>query len=234
MGKITVTLSANAGLGIQIAGKRIWVDALHGQKASGFSTVTPQLMEKLLADPDFQEPDAICVTHCHRDHYSRELLLQAADRWPEAKLFLPEQKLPEQTLVSGVGADYQIGEVTLRFLRLPHEGDKYAHTVHYGLLILSPGGNILVSGDCATGSPALAEALGNTEIDVAIMAFPWLTLNKGRAFLERLQPKQLLLYHLPFPEDDDCGYRQAAAKAAEQWKQGSVTLLWHPLQSVTI
>lgn len=234
MGNITVTLSANAGVAIRIAGKRVWVDALHGQKASGFSTVTPQLLEKVQADPAFFEPDAICVTHCHRDHYSREMLSQAAHRWPKAKLFLPEQKLPEQTLVSGDRVDYQMGEVTLRFLRLPHEGEKYAHTVHYGLLLQSPDGNILISGDCATGSPALAEALGNTPVDVAIMAFPWLTLNRGRAFLERLQPGRILLYHLPFPEDDDCGYRQAAVKAAEQWKQGSVTLLWQPLQSVTM
>ena len=234
MGNITVTLSANAGLAIQIAGKRIWVDALHRQKAAGFSVVSDELLEKVLADPAFAEPDAMCVTHCHRDHFSRELISQAADLWPDVKLFLPEEKLPGQILISGDQYQHRIGDVALRFFRLPHEGERYAHTVHYGLLLESPDGNVLISGDCATGSPELTAALENTTIDVAVMAFPWLTLAKGRTALEQLQPKQILLYHLPFPEDDDCGYRQAAQKAVEQWKQKNAALLWKPLQSITI
>lgn len=234
MGNITVTLSANAGVAIQVAGKRIWIDALHKQKVNGFSAVTGELLEKLLANAAFQEPDAICVTHCHRDHFSRELISQAVDRWPSTKLLLPEEKLPGQTLISGDRCQHRIGDVSLRFFRLPHEGERYAHAIHYGLLLESPDGNVLVSGDCATGSPELTAALEDTTIDVAVMAFPWLTLAKGRAALERLKPKNILLYHLPFSEDDECGYRQAVQKAAEQWKQKNATLLWQPLQSITI
>ena len=234
MENMTVTLSANAGVAIQIAGKRIWVDALHSRKAAGFSTVSPALLEKVLENPAFQTPDAICYTHCHWDHFSREQTQQALARWPEAKVFLPERHFPGQLLPEGQQPEFSLGNVTLRFLRLPHEGARYADTVHYGLLIRSPEGSVLVSGDCAVAAPELARALEGIELEAAILDFPWLTLSRGRAFVERLQAKRILLYHLPFPEDDVNGYRQSAAKAAERWPRGNASLLWEPLQTIII
>ena len=52
MGKIKITLSANAGVCVEICGKRIWVDALHDTKVPGFSTLDAarQAMAKILAD----------------------------------------------------------------------------------------------------------------------------------------------------------------------------------------
>jgi len=231
MGEITVTLSANAGVAIEIAGKRIWVDALHSKKVPTFSAVSQALFAKLLAAPEFEKPDAICYTHCHPDHFCREMTVQTLHRYPEAKLFLPQQQFPEQVLLEGQNPEFQLGDVTLRFLRLPHEGAQYANTVHYGLLILSSQGNVLVTGDCAVAAPELLEAVAGIQLDVAVLDFPWLTLSRGRAALEGLNPKKILLYHLPFPEDDTNGYLDSAAKAASRWEKGNVKLLYKPLQT---
>ncbi len=119
----------------------------------------------------------------------------------------------------------------LRFLRLPHEGAQYANVIHYGLLILSSQGNVLVTGDCAVAAPELMQAVEGIRLDVAVLDFPWLTLNKGRTALESLNAKNILLYHLPFPEDDGNGYRDSAAKAVSRWEQGNVRLLRQPLQT---
>ena len=228
MGNITVTLSANAGVCVDICGKRIWVDALHSKKVPGFSTVSPELLQKLWTAPAFGMPDAICYTHCHPDHYSRKLTAEAQTRWPEAILLLPGEP------VTGERYEDSLGDVTLRFLRLPHEGVQYLDTVHYGLLILSPQGNVLLTGDCAVAAPELFDAISGVELDVAILNFPWLTLNKGRAALERLNAKKILLNHLPFPEDDGNGYLNAAAKAVSRWEKGNAKLLRSPLQTETL
>lgn len=225
MGNIRVTLSANAGVCVDICGKRVWVDALHDRKVAGFSAVTPQLLSALWDAPAFQQPDAICYTHCHPDHYSRKLTAQARTRWPEAALLLPEDP------VTGAYYDCPLGDVTLRFLRLPHEGAQYADTVHYGLLLLSPAGNVLVSGDCAVAAPELLRAVSGVELDAALLDFPWLTLNRGRAALEDLNAKNILLYHLPLPEDDQNGYLDSAAKAVNRWQKGNARLLCNPLQT---
>ncbi len=231
MGKINITLSANAGLAIDICGKRIWVDALHSKKVPTFSAVSPELFAKVMTAPAFEKPDAICYTHDHPDHFSREMTIKAMERWPSAKAFLPQQRFAQQILVEGECPEYVLDDVTLRFLRLPHEGAQYAGVTHYGLLILSSQGNVLVTGDCAVAAPELMQAVEGIRLDVAILDFPWLTLGKGRAALEALAPRQILLYHLPFSEDDENGYRASAAKAVSRWEKGNATLLWNPLQT---
>lgn len=236
MAEISVTLSANAGVAIAFGGKRIWVDALHTEKQSGFSALTPALQSKMLHCDAFYDPDYICTTHCHPDHHSRALMQAAKQLWPKAKLFLPEREFADQVLVEGETYTFSDGDMTLEFIRLPHEGAQYAHVKHYGLLLQCAGKCILLAGDCATASPALAQALQGRQVDLAILDFPWVTLSKGREFVQTiLRPKHLLVCHIPFAEDDVCSYRPAAQKSVEQLtKQMDIRLLWNPLQTVEI
>lgn len=224
MAEIKVTLSANAGVAIQIDKHRIWVDALHNEKQAGFSAVTPELYQEILSNAAFQSPDYICVTHCHPDHYSEEMVKEAVKRWPTARLCLPLR-----------GA-YKVtdGDLELAFIRLPHEGAQYADVLHYGILIGCGGKHILIPGDCETASPVLSQAIGERQIDLAILNFPWVTLSKGRAFLTQLlKPKQILLCHLPFEADDLGGYRKSAQRNA-QLLEMDVRLLREPLQTEVV
>jgi L-ascorbate metabolism protein UlaG (beta-lactamase superfamily) len=236
MAEVQVTLSANAGVAIQIGSHRIWVDALHEQKQDGFSAVSEPLFRQILACDKFAWPQYICVTHCHPDHYSKELTAKAKQLWPKAKLFLPECEFEDQVLVEGNSYTFTDGNLKMEFIRLPHEGAQYANVKHYGLLIQKADICILLAGDCATASPALAQALQGRTVDLAILDFPWVTLGKGRDFVQKfLQPKHLLVCHLPFEEDDICGYRQAAKKSVDALSQQmDIRLLWNPLQTEQI
>lgn len=221
MAEIKVTLSANAGVSIQIGAHRIWVDALHEDKQPGFSAVSQELYQKVISSDAFASPEYICVTHCHPDHYSQVMVAQARKIWPAAKLCLPQQEAWK----------IHDGSLTLEFIRLPHEGAQYADVVHYGILISACGKNILLPGDCETASPALEEAVGEREVDLAILNFPWVTLSKGRAFLTKLKPKHILLCHLPFEEDDVGGFRKSAQRNAQLLENVDVRLLSEPLQT---
>lgn len=218
--EVCVTLSANAGISVQIGKHRIWVDVLHEEKQPGFSAVSPSLYQQVLQSAAFAAPDYICVTHCHPDHYSKTMLENAKKLWPNAQLCLPKQDA------------YKVknGELTLEFIRLPHEGAQYADVLHYGVVIGLGEKNILIAGDCETASPALMEAVGDRSIDLAILNFPWATLSKGRAFLtQKLKPKHIILCHLPFEEDDVGGFRESARRNA-QLLDLDVRLLTEPLQ----
>ena len=46
----SVSLSANAGVSLQMGPHRIWVDALPTRKAEGFSTVSPELWARMQAE----------------------------------------------------------------------------------------------------------------------------------------------------------------------------------------
>lgn len=230
---VTVTLSANAGVAIELAGQRIWVDALPGQKREGFSALTPALQQRMLKCEAFFYPDHICFTHCHGDHYSRSLTEATRKLWPKAKLYLPEPEFQDQQLIEG--QTVSAGSIRLRFISLPHEGAEFADVKHYGLLISTDGCNILIPGDCAIASPVLEEAIKATTIDLAILDFPWITLGKGRDFLQNtLRAKHILVCHLPFAQDDVNGYRRSAIHAAETLWHPDLRLLLEPMQTEKI
>lgn len=233
MPPIKVTLSANAGVCVSVDNHNIWVDALHRKKQASFSTVTPELQKKMLTCEAFFHPEHICYTHCHGDHYSKELTQAAKSLWPEAKLYLPEPEFAEQFLIEGDVCTFSQSNLTLQFIKLPHEGAQYADVKHYGLIISAGDCRILIAGDCATASPALAKALGGMSVHLAILDFPWATLRKGRAFLtDTLNAKHILLCHLPFAQDDTQGYRLAATQAAQALKHRlEIRLLLEPLQT---
>ncbi len=227
--EIKVTHSANAGVAMEIGSHRIWIDALHEEKQPGFSAANPDILEH----EAFAAPGYICYTHCHGDHFSENLTAMAKRRWPQARLYLPEPVFAQQYLISGDGCTFQNDDLKLRFFPLPHEGMQYTHVKHYGLLVSVGGCNILAAGDCATGSPALLEALNGEHIHVAILDFPWITLAKGRAALKKLRPEHILVCHLPFAQDDMNGYRDSAVRSSGLVEQ-DVRLLLEPLQEETI
>lgn len=227
----TVTLMANAGIVLNLCGHSLWIDALHTDRVPGFSTVSPALwaQARTLLPP----PELLFFTHCHPDHYARSLTNEARILWPAANLILPQREFPDQLLLSGHEARLSAGGMTLRFLRLPHEGG--AEIPHYGLLLSGGGGSILVAGDCEPASPVLARYLEGVSVDLAVLNFPWLTLRRGRRYLEEvLRPRHLLLVHLPFPEDDANGYLDVARRAAEASSLADVRLLYRPLQQEAI
>lgn len=231
MADCSVTLSANAGVSIRLGGCRIWVDALHAQKVDGFSTVTPELWSRMRTEPAFVPPDLICFTHCHQDHYARSLTAEARALWPQATLILPEREFDDQILLQGPEVSLPFQTLTLRFFRLPHEGEAFAAVPHYGLLITRDNFQILIPGDCPVASPALAERLRGTEIDLTLLDFPWIAQKKGREFIEKvIRPRHLLLYHLPFQEDETHRYRAAAQRCLGRVNLPDVRLLMEPLQ----
>lgn len=232
-----ITLTANAGAVLRLGRFRFWVDALHDKKVPGFSTVTPVLWEAMAARPDFEEPDLLFFTHCHPDHFSPRLTRQLLNRWPQARVILPEQYFPDQLPLTGRRERLTLPGLTIHFARLPHEGPQYKNVAHYGCILEQEDGfRILIPGDCALAAPELAEFLSDHgPVDAALMDFPWVTLRKGARFIrEYIHPRYLLVCHLPFPGDDIYGYRKAAIRFAAQMEGLDVRLLLEPFQQETL
>ena len=228
MSTCAVTLTANAGLVLEWNAHTLWLDALHTGPVPGFSAVSPALWARMRSA--LPPPELLCFTHCHPDHYDHTLAAEALALWPSARPVLPRQDFPQQLLLSGDEVRLSGGGLTLRFLRLLHE-EPYGDVPHYGLLITDGAVRLLIAGDCAVASPALTRHLEGRPVDLAILNFPWLTLGRGRRYVEEvLRPKHLLLCHLPFPEDDGNGYLEGARRAAGLSSLPDIRLLSRPLQ----
>ena len=220
MAQIKLTLSANAGGALQLGEHRVLIDALHKQKVPGFSSMNDEQQNALFTHPEFVAPEWIIYTHCHPDHYAEDLTTKALDRWPDAKLRMPE------------AWEEAAGDIQIACFPLTHDGAAFRNTPHDGILISWQGKNILIPGDCAVDDEELLRIVDGRRIDLAILNFPWLTLRKGRACLENvLRPAQCVFWHLPFAEDDGNGYRSSAEAALKQYPG---TLLYNRFQTLEI
>lgn len=233
MPQYRITLTANAGVAVQSREIRFWSDAVHSSHVPGFSSVTPALWRDIQLSGFCARPDLILFTHRHPDHYSRELTEEALRLWPYAELAAPFQDFPDQFLLDERRRKLSMHGVSFRFAPLIHEAGPGGQPPNYGCLADFGGCRLLIPGDCAVAEPALAAFAGEKPVDILLLDFPWITLKKGREFIRRyLRPAHLLVYHLPFAQDDEFHYRPAAEQAAGLLDfVPDVRLLKEPLQS---
>ena len=224
----SAVLNANAGVSITTPHSRIWVDALHDEHEETFSDVTPGIGQKMKKHPGFVNPDVIVFTHLHGDHFSRRLTEEAMRLYPCAKVILP----------SGTETfrRFEIGGDELYCIRTLHEGRAFTEELHEAVVIGSGEKRILLAGDMRIDEKTAEKLIRDMEENVsgpeedgrlfgAVFApFPWLTTTRGRRVMkEILRPERVILYHIPFAEDDRFGYRDAVRKmlcGPEREKEG--------------
>jgi len=221
---ITAALCANAGVSITTPEGRIWIDALHDEHEETFSDVTPAMWDEMKTHPDFRDPDVLVFTHLHGDHFSRRLLEEAMRLYPHAKVILPSA---EESF-----RQFTVGQDEISCIRTLHEGRAFTDTLHEAVVIESTGRRILLTGDMRVDAETAAKLVrdfcrntgaemhGTEEtrrpsglFDTVFAAFPWETTTRGRKILEDiLRPEQVVLYHIPFQEDDLFEYRDGVRK----------------------
>lgn len=235
MSGITVTHTANAGFFLDMGSVRVAVDALHrGLSTEGYPGVSRELWERIKAEQP--APGIVFFTHCHPDHFAYALAEPAGQVWPDTQFLLPERRLSEQRLLTEAEERFTLGDLSLRFFRLTHEGESYRDLPHYAMLAESAGVTLFSSGDGEIVDPALPEVIGPEGVDIAVLNFPWLCLRGGRKVVqELLRPKHILLNHFPSADRDSLGYRQTARRAAERFfPDTDVRILTEPLQRIIL
>lgn len=235
MAHCKITLVCNAGIVLEIGRTVIWSDVLHNDKAPRFSTVGPELADRVIDGGAVPSPDMLLYSHCHRDHYSRDLTERALAKWPKAQLVLPREDFPgRQVVLAKEEETLTFQGLKFRFGRLTHQGEQFADIINYGTIIDAHGFRILMAGDCTVDSDELESFVGQEHIDLAILSFPWVTRTEGRETVDQIiRPERLVVYHLPFAEDDWAGLRPHAAGWATYVRNiADVRLLWEPWQTM--
>ncbi|MBE6961735.1 MAG: MBL fold metallo-hydrolase [Ruminococcaceae bacterium] len=230
-----LTLICNAGIVLELGRAVIWSDVLHDDKTPRFSSVTPELAKKVIDGGIVPAPDLLLYSHCHRDHYSQGLTERALAKWPAAQLILPREDFPgRQLLLDQEQHLFSFRGLQFRFGKLTHQGADFAHIPNYGVIINAGGFRILMAGDCTVESDELGTFVGQEHIDLAIMGFPWVSRPQGRAIIDEvICPDRLVIYHLPFAEDNWAGLREKSAAGAAYIRSiPDMRFLWEPFQTM--
>ncbi|MFZ5974544.1 MAG: MBL fold metallo-hydrolase [Bacillota bacterium] len=259
--EIRATLLATAGVIVETVGIRLMIDGLFGKDGHPFSVVPQPLMDNLLQGFEpFGTIDYLLFTHLHPDHFgSGEAIAYLRDNTVRG-VFLPvdesEEKLrragnglrqwmdahnvPFRPLSMPIGShgryDMEPG-VALTTFNTGHMGPQYAHISNYCLLLTLGGKTLLFTGDADFLDDSFAGALNGCKVD-AVFINPLFYQNpRGRAILDTvIRPRQVILYHIPFEEDDAFMMRPMVRYQMGRYKSDTytVTALTEPNQQVVL
>ncbi|SHI14350.1 Beta-lactamase superfamily domain-containing protein [Sporobacter termitidis DSM 10068] len=232
----SLILTANAGVIMTVGDRQFLVDALHNEKMPGFSAVPPNVLPAVWRRFQSCAPTAVITTHAHPDHVSTALWNEARLRWPASFFISPGAPLEGTIVLNDPRQRIFLAGAALDAVRLPHQGSGFEPIVNYGFFFEIDGFNVLIPGDCSVSAlDMLSELIAGRHVDVALLNFPWITLSGPRDFvLNSIAPSHLVLFHLPFREDDSEGYRPAAFKEANVISSVAVRLLSEPFQEVVV
>lgn len=207
--------TVNAGLYLTSRQTALLIDGIHEGPVNGFSGMPAVLSEQLLYGYGvFAHLDGLLFTHLHPDHYDADKVNRMLDTRSGLALWGPglsSRGISEYRETSS-GCTFRIGDFRIFAYPTVHSGVPFREEPHRSLLIRNETTDeaFLISGD-AVFSPELADTVnenagGPGSVTAAFINVYHLIEEPSRAFLLRLAPARMFLYHRPLPEDDTCNY----------------------------
>ena len=251
--RIQVTLVANAGLLLRDRNMTILVDALFRDEECSFCMPSESTYEKLLRGaPPFENIDYVLFTHLHADHFSEALTREFLCRHGVKGLILPasdslerqgffdwvmERGIPCAVLTEHTGkAVFRLSpEIQLTAVRTLHLDRKYHGVPHFCYLIAFGDRKLLLTADADYTEDSFA-FLGEETIRAAFVNPLFFSdLHRRRFFHGSLPAETVVVYHLPFPEEER-QLQQMFLQSLRDWpKEGPpVVVLDRELQSAEL
>ncbi len=214
---------ANAGVLLEIDGRRFLIDAPIRDGIAPYAVSTPDDRRRLEAAlPPYDAVDAILITHWHEDHFSpdaaaahlaqnpRALFISSPEvvaRLRAAAPDLPDGRVRAVLPAPGESAAVAVGGVTVRVLRIRHNPTRRLPAQHVGFLI-GDRGAVLHVGDADPAADNFAVLRPFPPVDLALLPF-WYVVDEAtrRVVADTMAPRRIFALHLP-PGDAD---RVAAA-----------------------
>ncbi|MEL7647656.1 MAG: MBL fold metallo-hydrolase [Sedimentibacter sp.] len=228
MQNIKLTQIVNAGLLIEGNGKKILIDAIHCEKTHEWSTVTDELMDYMIyGSGKFKDINFLLFTHCHKDHFNAEKTFEYIRNNKAEMLITPklgDSDCKSSGLLKELDTDYyQIGTVDMdnlkiSYLRTKHLAHEKVGIDHYVYIVEIDKKIILFLGDADFCKAELAQSIKDISADVLVAPFIVVNSTLGRKFVENINPRILILNHLPGREDDSSRYRGLTDRNIEKFE----------------
>lgn len=252
--RLHVTLVANAGLLLEYKGTKLLLDGIYGTEGHPFSNLSPELFQQMKdGAPPFDDVDVLLFTHAHPDHFSPEMTLEylrqrrvkgvfAPDTRTVAesglKAFLQEEKIPSALLSDETDRiGYRITpEITVRAFRTLHLDKQFEKVKHFCYLITFGEKTVLFTADIDYVTEDLSRLNGLRLDAVFINPLFFSVLRQEKFFRGKLNTDRIVVYHVPFAEDDSMGMRARMEHDLAQWgaDRTPVTALKEPFRTLEL
>lgn len=218
---ITVHYTGNEGFLVEVAGKKILLDALYREGVKGYVAPTASQSEAMeTGKPPFDGIDLVLSTHYHADHFHPDAVGSFLKNNPGAtfistdqarqaleKVFTGYQEIAGRVRglhpAEGTAARERVDGINLEIFNLHHGRNRPVENL--GFLIEVGGRRILHMGDTESTTTDLEPlALGKKEIDLAFVPFWYLVKGSWRETIHlAVAPRRIVVMHLPAPDAGD-------------------------------
>lgn len=214
--------SVNAGLYFWDGRNGLLIDAIHQGREEGLSPMPTFLSGQLRRGSGlFGHVTGLLFTHLHHDHYDADKVRQFQQSMPGLPVYGPDL-VEGRVELEVVRLDiYRIvmGSASLWAWNTCHDGNTFAGTPHQSFLLTLGRERFFVAGDAAlnvSDASRIAEVRRGPVTAVFCNLYQLASPN-GQEFLRMLSPERVFLYHLPFSEDDQCGYHRLARQVLRKY-----------------
>ena len=226
-----VTYVSNAGVLLEIAGKKILIDSLCDSVMPIYKNTPKEIKEQILCGlPPFDNIDIMLVSHHHSDHFEPKSVAEFLQRnrrailisTPETvrRLKKEDPALSESRLIA---PPLQVHEtekldsngIRIQVISMIHEGKDFRDVENFAYLIEVNGTCILHPGDAKPmeenfNHPGL---VGNS-INLLLAPFPYVGIPSGHAVIEnQIKPEKIVAIHLPHQELDQFNWIKGTKKS---------------------
>lgn len=233
-GGVQVFLIANAGLLLKWNGVSLLLDGIFRCPRGPFSSPSPSVWQAMMEGRSpFEVVDCVLFTHGHEDHFSPELALEFLRRRSVRALFLPMEmagvegllscakdqavkcmELPAETggVAFQVSPGLQVQAFSVRHL------DKRYHSVPHLCYLISFGAKRLLFTADSDYTYETFDFLGSQRLR-AVFVNPlfFSALSHGRFFKGSFDAEDVVVYHVPFKQDDSLKIGPALSRDRARW-----------------
>ena len=219
--------TVNAGLYFHNSEHGLLIDGLH-LGDGGFSVTPKTLVEQILSHTGlFAKKIDLAFTHLHGDHFDPALVRRFYEKNPDSGIYAPELSMACSSVKNLAGGIDRLwfGDFLLTTFSTTHDGAPFANQPHRSFCLQAEGQQYIICGDAILNQSLAKQmtAFCSETTDAVFINVYQLASPGGLAFLKEIDPQQVFLYHLPFPEEDPYGYRKMAKSIVSQqsydWEQ---------------
>jgi L-ascorbate metabolism protein UlaG (beta-lactamase superfamily) len=227
---------SNAGVLLNLGGKKILIDALTLPGNDIYKDTEPLIRDKIIQGiPPFDQIDLFLVTHHHRDHFDAESVINCLEYQQGLVLVSTQEVVSRLSAYSGnvssnrcfalnptlYGSEtMEICGVTLSAFRTLHDGEGY-ETVQNLMFVLKHGITVVHLGDTAPKAMNFEpfKSMIPESVSVLIANFPYIALPVARKMIQAyINPEKVVVVHFPDPEKPAGTWTEIARKSFERVK----------------
>jgi L-ascorbate metabolism protein UlaG (beta-lactamase superfamily) len=204
---------ANAGVRVDVEGRRFLVDAVFRDGLAPYATLQPDARTRLeSARGEFADIDAVLVTHWHEDHFDAKAVAahlrsnakavlisspEVVSRVRQQAPALPASRLRGLAPAPGGVARTDVAGVAVHVLRVRHNPTRRLPEQHVAFLIGSRA-PVLHVGDADPVADNFAALRALPRVDQAVLPF-WYVLDEASRVMvaAAIRPRHIVAVHVP-------------------------------------